>query len=75
MTRNIGTKDRLIRLAIALLLLVLAWAESSWTALFLGLFTLFEVFSSWCIFYQLIGKNSCPLVTGSPQPIKKDKRY
>jgi hypothetical protein len=73
MTRNIGTKDRLIRLAIALLLLVLAWAESSWIALFFGLFTLFEVFSSWCIFYQLIGKNSCPIASGNPPPNKKEQ--
>ncbi|MBA2369372.1 MAG: DUF2892 domain-containing protein [Candidatus Protochlamydia sp.] len=74
MTRNIGTKDRLIRLAIAMALLVLAWEVNSWIALFFALFTLFEVFSSWCILYQFIGKNSCPVVRATPLPEKKDEQ-
>ena len=60
MKKNIGTMDRLLRLAIAILLFIYAWWAWSWIALLFGLFTLYEALASWCIFYQLIGKNSCP---------------
>ena len=59
--KNIGTKDRLIRFAISLLLFALAYWQSSWIALAFALFTLFESLFSWCIYYQLIGKSSCPI--------------
>ncbi len=61
MKKNLGKVDRLIRLTIALLLLAFAWWQSSWIALIFGLFTLVEACFSWCLFYQLIGKNTCPL--------------
>ncbi len=59
MLKNIGTGDRIFRLVIALVLLAYAFATHSWIALFLGIFTLYEVFASWCAFYELIGKNTC----------------
>lgn len=59
--KNIGTKDRLIRLAISLLLFAYAYWKSSWIAFGFGLFTLFESLFSWCIYYQIIGKSSCPI--------------
>lgn len=59
--KNIGTPDRLIRLTIGILLLIFAYLQMSWILLIFGLFTLFESFMSWCIFYQLIGRNTCPL--------------
>ncbi len=58
--KNLGTADRLLRTAIGCVLLVLAWWVSSWILLLFALFTFFEAWMSWCIFYQLIGKNSCP---------------
>jgi hypothetical protein len=61
MKRNIGTADRIIRLAIAILLLVYSWVAGSWIALGLGLFTLYEAVASWCVLYQILGKNSCPI--------------
>jgi hypothetical protein len=61
MQKNIGKTDRLIRLALGFLLLAYAWWQTSWIALGLALFTFYEALSSWCLFYQLIGKNTCPI--------------
>lgn len=61
MKRNIGNPDRLLRFTLAVILLFLSWWFSSWIALGLGLFTLYEALTSWCILYQLLGKNSCPI--------------
>ena len=58
--KNIGTSDRLIRAGLGMLLLFLAWELGSWIALGLALFTFYEAIASWCVIYQLIGKNSCP---------------
>lgn len=59
--KNIGTSGRLIRLAVAILLLAFAYWKMSWTALILALFILFECLMSWCIIYQLLGKNNCSI--------------
>lgn len=59
MKKNIGTKDRLIRLAIAILLLAYAFWQKSYIAGAAGLFTLYEAAASWCVLYQLLGKSSC----------------
>ena len=61
MKKNLGTVDRLIRLAIALALLVYAYVQGSWTLFFASLFVFFEALMSWCIVYQLLGKSSCPI--------------
>lgn len=60
MKKNIGTKDRLLRLAIAIALFAYAAWQGSWIALLGGLFTTYEALASWCILYQILGKNSCP---------------
>jgi hypothetical protein len=60
MKKNIGTPGRILRLTIALLLFALALYKTSWILATLGLFVLYEAIASWCLFYQLIGKNSCP---------------
>lgn len=60
MKKNIGTLDRLLRLALAIVVLVLAYLKMSWVLLVVGLFVLFEAAFSWCILYQLLGKSSCP---------------
>lgn len=61
MKKNIGTKDRLIRLGISLILFALAYWKDSWILLFFALFTLFEALMSWCVLYQILGKSSCPI--------------
>lgn len=61
MRSNIGTKDRLIRLVLAIVLLILAWAASSWILLAASVFVFYEAIASWCVIYQLLGKNSCPI--------------
>lgn len=61
MKKNIGKKDRIIRLVIALLLFGYALWQSSWIAFGAGIFTLLESFFSWCILYQILGKSSCPI--------------
>jgi len=62
MKSNIGKIDRLARLALAIMLLVYAYLTESWVALGFSLFTFYESWAGWCIFYQLIGKNSFPLL-------------
>lgn len=60
--KNIGTPDRLFRLALAVALLL--WAITTiWSPvlIFFSGFALFEAIFSWCGFYAAIGKNTCPL--------------
>lgn len=61
MKKNIGTNDRLLRLAIAILLLIFSWLLPSVILFALSLFVFYEAFASWCVLYQLLGKNSCPI--------------
>ncbi|MGL4539795.1 MAG: YgaP family membrane protein [Candidatus Rhabdochlamydia sp.] len=61
MKKNLGFKDRFIRLGLALILIGCSIWKSSWILLFFGIFTLLEAFFSWCVLYQLLGKNSCPI--------------
>jgi hypothetical protein len=60
MKKNIGKSDRILRLIVGIVLLGLAYWKMSWILLILGLFTLFEACASWCVLYQILGKNSCP---------------
>jgi hypothetical protein len=59
--KNIGKKDRIIRLAIwiGLLLWAITTSWNPWLIFFSG-FALFEALFSWCGFYAAIGKNTCP---------------
>lgn len=58
--RNVGKKDRLLRLAIGLALLVLA-ITTSWNPLiiFISGLVLCTALFSWCGLYSLMGKNTC----------------
>lgn len=60
MKKNLGMSGRLLRLAIAIVLLAYAYWAQSWIALAASLFTFFEAWMSWCIVYQILGINSCP---------------
>jgi len=60
--KNIGTWDRLLRLAIGIALLL--WAITTTWNLFLIFFSGFAVFEaifSWCGLYAALGKNTCPI--------------
>jgi hypothetical protein len=59
--KNLGTTDRLLRLSIAIVLLIYALLNGSVIAFLGSLFVFYEAFASWCLFYQLIGKSSCPI--------------
>lgn len=61
MQKNIGAKDRIIRFIIAIFLFALAFWQDSWTIGFFALFVLYESLASWCLFYQLLGRNTCPI--------------
>lgn len=60
--KNIGTVDRRIRVAIAIVLLLWAITTdwSPWLLFFSG-FCVFESIFSWCGFYAAIGRNTCPV--------------
>ena len=60
--KNIGKRDRLVRLAISIALLLLA-ILTTWSPIliFFSGFALFEAIFSWCGFYAALGKNSCPI--------------
>src|SRR3989338_2144173 len=66
MKPNIGTNDRIARLIIGVVLISLALISKSTFMALGGLFSIYEAFSSWCVFYQLLGKNTCPIK--SPKP-------
>jgi len=66
MQKNIGSGDRIFRFIIAILLFAYSFWQESLFATLLGFFVLYEALASWCAFYQLIGKNTCP--------IKKDEK-
>ena len=62
MKKNIGKNDRILRLCIGIVLLVIAFFMTGWGATIIalgGLFCLFEAATSWCALYQILGKNSC----------------
>lgn len=59
--KNIGTADRIMRFIIACVLLGYAVWAKSWIVFALSIFTFYEVIASFCIFYYILGKNSCPI--------------
>ena len=66
MKKNIGTFDRIVRLIIGVILLVVAFVvvTALWLKIILiilAIFTFYEALASWCLLYQLIGKNTCPI--------------
>ena len=61
MQKNIGPKDRFFRFIIAIFLFALAIWWESWIIAIFAFFVLYESLASWCLLYQLLGKNSCPI--------------
>lgn len=66
MKTNIGNVDRGIRFGLAAILFGYAVYASSFFALLLSLFTLYEAIGGWCAYYQLVGKSSCPISKSLP---------
>lgn len=60
--KNIGKRDRLLRFAIGVVLLLLA-ITTTWNPLlfFFSGFAIFEALFSWCAVYQIMRKNTCPV--------------
>lgn len=67
LTKNIGPSGRIFRLSIGILLLAFAIWQKSWIAFALAVFTFFEAYMSWCVLYQILGKNSCPIEPKKPK--------
>jgi hypothetical protein len=62
MKKNINKKDRLVRLALGVFFLILAML-TNWNPILLLIsgFCIFESVFSWCLWNQIIGKNTCPV--------------
>jgi hypothetical protein len=60
--KNIGKKDRMMRVVIGTILFLIAITTtwSPWLLFFSG-FAFFEAIFSWCGFYAALGKNTCPI--------------
>lgn len=65
MKKNIGTFDRVVRLIIGLILIAAIFFVGNFLAKIIlgvfGIFCFYEALVSWCAFYALIGKRTCPL--------------
>jgi uncharacterized membrane protein HdeD (DUF308 family) len=59
--KNIGLIDRIVRITIGVALIIYSYFQMSLLALFFGIFSIYEGLNSWCILYQLIGINTCPI--------------
>lgn len=59
--QNINTKGRILRLILGLFLLSLAFYYHSYILFGAALFCFFQALMGWCVFYQLLGKNSCDI--------------
>ncbi len=71
MRRNIGPRDRMIRLGIGIVLaaagIYVTYKINVWAGALIvlaGAFSVFEALYGWCLLYALLGKNTCP-VTGN----------
>lgn len=60
-TKNLGTPDRIVRTVLGLILIVIGATSQNPILILIGLFTLYEALSSWCVLYALLGKNTCPI--------------
>ena len=65
MKKNIGTTDRVIRLIFGLIAFVAVFFVTGLISKVLliafALFCFYQAAVGWCLLYQLIGKNSCPI--------------
>lgn len=72
--KNLNLSGRLMRLALAIILLIYAIWAHSWLVFGVSLFVFFEAFMSWCILYQLFGINECPIESQKHDNENSDSR-
>lgn len=58
MKKNIGTKDKNIRIVIGLISIILGLMVSKWFFA-IAVLAFVTAFSGYCLLYSLIGKNTC----------------
>lgn len=58
MNKNIGDTDRLVRVVLGIVLLILSYYYGSLILFIIALFLFFEAWKRWCVLYQLLGKNT-----------------
>lgn len=61
MKDNIGQRDRWLRIGMSLVLFAFSLWQHSLLAFLMAVFTLIEGVSGWCIMYQFLGINTCPV--------------
>lgn len=66
MKKNIGTFDRVVRalagiVCAALALFVVSSLPAKIILGFVALFCFYQALTSWCLLYQILGKNTCPI--------------
>ena len=66
MKKNIGKIDRLLRLVIGVVLIIISIVSRSPVLAIFGIFSIYESLASWCVFYQLLGRNTCSIAGSSP---------
>lgn len=57
--RNLGHLDRIIRLALAVVIIIFAIFLELYPLMFMSAFLLFTVATSFCGFYKLFGLSTC----------------
>jgi hypothetical protein len=60
MVRNVGNLDRMIRILLGVVILVLGVLAQSWLAV-LAIIPLGTALVGWCPLYRLFGLNTCPV--------------
>ncbi len=58
---NIGKTDRIIRISLGIFLLISGLQSWNPIALFFSGFLFYEALFTWCGFYAILGKNTCPI--------------
>jgi hypothetical protein len=65
MKKNIGTKDRLARLALAIILFTVSFFVDNETAkivlIIISIIALIQSVIGWCGLYAILGKSTCPV--------------
>lgn len=71
MIKNVGKTDKIIRLIIGVILIVISFTSSMWFAL-LGVILIITAATGFCGIYKIFGINTCPheLTTPAPTEIK-----
>ncbi len=59
--KNIGTPDRIVRLTIGIVLLIIGLRSWNPVALFFSGFAFYEAIANWCGVYAVFGRNTCSI--------------